>query len=134
MRTPPLPTPSPPLTPEQMAQRAVGNRPTEVTKPITISTYDPNWPVRFAQEETRIRAALGGRARTVEHVGSTAVPGPDCDEHLRHLVFRDWLRSHPDDRDRYAACKHEAAARHPLSMANYVHCKGANHGRVGCFT
>jgi len=184
MRTPPLPKPSPPLTLEQMAQRAVGNRPIEVTKPITVSPYDPNWPVRFTREETRIRAALEGRARTVEHVGSTAVPGlpakdrididlivadpadeddyvpalsavgytlrtrephwyehrslwtgahdvnlhvfgPDCDEHLRHLVFRDWLRGHPDDRDRYAACKHEAAARHPLSMANYVHSKAS---------
>jgi GrpB-like predicted nucleotidyltransferase (UPF0157 family) len=182
MRMPPLPIASPPLTREQMAQRAVGNRPPEVTKPITISPYDPNWPVRFRREESRIRAALRDRALIVEHVGSTAVPGlaakdrididlivadpadednyvpalstigytlrtrepqwyehrclwtedhdvtlhvfgPDCHEHLRHLIFRDWLRSNPDDLDRYAACKHEAASRHPLSMANYVHSK-----------
>lgn len=36
--------------------------------------------------------------------------GPDCDEHLRHLVLRDWLRGHPEDRDRYAAAKYAAAA------------------------
>jgi GrpB-like predicted nucleotidyltransferase (UPF0157 family) len=179
MRLPPLPTLSAPLTPEQMAQRVVGDRPAEVTKPITVSPYDQRWPVRYQQEEARIRAALGERALAVEHVGSTAVPGlaakdrididlivadpadedtyvpdlaaagytlrtrephwyqhrclwtdnhdvnlhvfgPDCDEFLRHLILRDWLRTHPDDRDRYAARKSEAAAQHPLSMAHYV--------------
>jgi hypothetical protein len=49
--------------------------------------------------------------------------GPDCDEHLRHLVFRDWLRTRPADRDRYTACKLAAAAAHPLSMARYVAAK-----------
>ena len=179
MRLPPLPQPAPPLTPEQMARRAVGDRPTEVTKPITISPYDPTWPVRYQREEARIRAALGDRALAVEHVGSTAVPGlaakdrididlivadpadepgyvpdltaagytlrtrephwyehrclwtdnhdvtlhvfgPDCDEHLRHLILRDWLRSHPDDRNLYAARKRQVAAEHPLSWAQYV--------------
>jgi len=184
MRTPPLPKPSGPLTPEQMAQRVVGDRPAEVTRPIVVSPYDPSWPVRYRREETRIRAALGDRAFAVEHVGSTAVPGlaakdrididlivadpadedayvpdlaaagytlrtrephwyehrclwtgdhdvsvhvfgPDCDEFLRHLVFRDWLRDHPADRDRYAAQKYRVAAEHPLSMAHYVHGKAA---------
>jgi GrpB-like predicted nucleotidyltransferase (UPF0157 family) len=36
--------------------------------------------------------------------------GPDCDEHLRDLIFRDWLRTHPDDRSRYAAAKRDSAA------------------------
>jgi GrpB-like predicted nucleotidyltransferase (UPF0157 family) len=81
MRIPPLPGPSGPLTPEQMARRAVGDRPAEVTRPITISPYDPSWPACYRREETRIRAALGSRALAVEHVGSTAVPGlatPPC--------------------------------------------------------
>ncbi|MEA2495111.1 MAG: hypothetical protein QOJ29_3022 [Thermoleophilaceae bacterium] len=162
-----------------MAQRAVGDRPAEVVKPITIVAYDPSWPRRYLREEARIRTALGGRALAVEHVGSTAVPGlaakdrvdidlivadpadedayvpaltdagytlatrephwyehrclwteshdatvhvfgPDCDEHLRHLIFRDWLRTHPDDRDRYAMRKYEVSAEHPMSMAHYV--------------
>ncbi len=169
MRVPPLPVPSAPLTPEQLKQRAVGDRPAEVTAPIVVSPYDPGWPARYAREEARIRSALGLRALAVEHVGSTAVPGlaaknrididlivadsadedayvpalaavgyalrtrepdwyehrclwtedhgvnlhifgPDCDEHLRHLILRDWLRAHADDRDRYAACKCRAAA------------------------
>jgi GrpB-like predicted nucleotidyltransferase (UPF0157 family) len=167
-----------------MAQRSVGDRPAEVTKPITISPYDPDWAGRYLRVESRIRAALGERALAVEHVGSTAVPGlaakdrididlivddpaseegyvpalanagytlrtrephwyehrclwtenhdvnlhvfgPDCDEHLRHLVLRDWLRAHPEDRDRYSALKYRAAAEHPLSMAHYVDSKGA---------
>ena len=184
MRLPPLPRPAGPLTPEQMARRVVGDRPAEVTSPITIRPYDPKWPIRYAEEETRIRAALGDRALSVEHVGSTAVPalaakdrididlivadpadedayvpdlagagytlrtrephwyehralwsdshdvnmhvfGPDCDEFLRHLIFRDRLRSHPAERDLYAARKHQVAAEHPMSMAHYVHGKAA---------
>ena len=36
--------------------------------------------------------------------------GPDCPEVVRHLMFRDWLRAHPDDRGLYATAKREAAA------------------------
>jgi GrpB-like predicted nucleotidyltransferase (UPF0157 family) len=46
--------------------------------------------------------------------------GPDCDEHLRHLVFRDWLREHPEDRERYEAEKRRVAARPLRFMAQYA--------------
>jgi GrpB-like predicted nucleotidyltransferase (UPF0157 family) len=36
--------------------------------------------------------------------------GPDSAELARHRIFRDWLRDNPDDRDRYAAIKQQAAA------------------------
>jgi GrpB-like predicted nucleotidyltransferase (UPF0157 family) len=36
--------------------------------------------------------------------------GPDCPEVIRHLMFRDWLREHPDDRERYGVAKRAAAA------------------------
>lgn len=62
---------------------------------------------------------------TANHDVNLHVFGPDCDEHLRHLIFRDWLRTHPADRDLYAAHKFEAAARHPNSASAYVHAKGA---------
>ncbi len=42
---------------------------------IQIVSYDPTWPRRFEAEATRIRAAMGGLALRIEHVGSTAVPG-----------------------------------------------------------
>jgi GrpB-like predicted nucleotidyltransferase (UPF0157 family) len=182
---PPLPPPSVLATPEQLAQRAVGDRTIDVPRaPITVSPYDPGWPARYQREETRIRAALGERALAVEHVGSTAVPGlpakdrvdidlivadpadedayvpdltaagyllrtreahwyehrclwtanhdvnlhafgPDCDEYLRHIIFRDWLRTHADDRELYAARKYESAAANPLSASGYVHGKAS---------
>ncbi|HKE67365.1 MAG TPA: GrpB family protein [Micromonosporaceae bacterium] len=51
--------------------------------------------------------------------------GPDCDEHLRHLIFRDWLRSHPEDRARYEAAKRRIAARPLTFMAEYADQKSA---------
>jgi GrpB-like predicted nucleotidyltransferase (UPF0157 family)/ribosomal protein S18 acetylase RimI-like enzyme len=42
---------------------------------IVMVDYDPAWPARFAAHDATIRAALGERARLVEHIGSTAVPG-----------------------------------------------------------
>ena len=43
--------------------------------PVTLAEYDPAWPERFAALARYIRAALGQTALTVEHVGSTSVPG-----------------------------------------------------------
>ncbi len=34
--------------------------------------------------------------------------GPACPEHVRHLLFRDWLRAHPQDRLHYADAKAQA--------------------------
>jgi len=43
--------------------------------PLTIVDYDPSWPERFERERARIAAALGQAALSIEHIGSTAVPG-----------------------------------------------------------
>lgn len=40
-------------------------------------------------------------------------------ETLRHLLFRDWLRSHPDDRDLYAATKRDLAESTAASPEDY---------------
>jgi GrpB-like predicted nucleotidyltransferase (UPF0157 family)/GNAT superfamily N-acetyltransferase len=42
---------------------------------IVLSEYDPAWPLRFEAERARIDTTLGARAKTIEHIGSTAVPG-----------------------------------------------------------
>lgn len=43
---------------------------------IVLVDYDPRWPVLFGEEAERIRAALGtDNVLSVEHFGSTAVPG-----------------------------------------------------------
>ncbi|ANY06496.1 GrpB family protein [Pseudonocardia sp. HH130630-07] len=42
---------------------------------VTLSEYDPAWPARFTARAAELRTLLGERARLVEHVGSTSVPG-----------------------------------------------------------
>jgi GrpB-like predicted nucleotidyltransferase (UPF0157 family) len=47
----------------------------KLNRPILVVDYDPQWPVLFEQEKERIIAALGSYLLTVQHIGSTAVPG-----------------------------------------------------------
>jgi GrpB-like predicted nucleotidyltransferase (UPF0157 family) len=49
--------------------------------------------------------------------------GPDCPEVIRHLMFRDWLIEHPEDRLGYAEVKRDAARRHS-GDAYYTELKG----------
>lgn len=147
---------------------------------IVIADYDSAWPAHFESERARISQALGHVALSVDHIGSTSVPGlaakpiidiqvgldhpqdsrqiippmeaagynlrvsepdhvmfrsPERDVHIhfwlldpadeaRHLLFRDWLRSHPEDRDRYEALKRELANREWDDMNYYARAKG----------
>jgi GrpB-like predicted nucleotidyltransferase (UPF0157 family) len=43
-------------------------------RPVVIVEYDPGWPDRFESERARIAAALP-HASTIDHIGSTSVPG-----------------------------------------------------------
>lgn len=49
--------------------------------------------------------------------------GHDCPELVRHRMFRDWLTTHPEDRETYAAAKRSALAQ--------VDAPGADHGALG---
>jgi GrpB-like predicted nucleotidyltransferase (UPF0157 family) len=62
------------MTDQQLREATVGEL-KPLDGPVVLVEYDPIWPERFTHEAERIRAALGGRALRVEHVGSTAVPG-----------------------------------------------------------
>jgi GrpB-like predicted nucleotidyltransferase (UPF0157 family) len=42
---------------------------------IAVVDYDERWPRRFQVTAGRVRHVLGEQALTVEHIGSTAVPG-----------------------------------------------------------
>ncbi|MFJ9389637.1 GrpB family protein [Nocardioides sp. NPDC101246] len=43
---------------------------------IEVRAYDPSWPIRFEEIAETLRSVLAdGPAATVEHVGSTSVPG-----------------------------------------------------------
>ncbi|MGG4775981.1 GrpB family protein [Paenalcaligenes sp. Me52] len=135
---------------------------------MEVLAYDPAWALRYQYEHDRIQQALGDKALSIVHVGSTAVPelpakpvididvlvadpadedsyvpaltqlgyqltirepswyqhrmlrhesprvnlhifAPGCPEHIRHVLFRDWLCNHEADRKRYAASKFNAA-------------------------
>ncbi len=151
---------------------------------IQLADYDPAWPTQFATERGRIARALAGQHITIEHVGSTSVPGlcakpildilllvddaacesaylpaleaagyslrvrePDwyahrmcrgqsprvnlhifshgCEEAARMCAFRDHLRRHPADRDRYAAEKRRLAALPWTYIQDYADAKSA---------
>jgi GrpB-like predicted nucleotidyltransferase (UPF0157 family) len=57
-----------------LARITVGS-PTPLSAPIEVRDYDPAWPVAYEREAARVTRALGERARRLEHVGSTSVPG-----------------------------------------------------------
>lgn len=46
-------------------------------EPVVVVAYDPAWPERFARERDALARVFGSEA-TIEHVGSTAVPGLDA--------------------------------------------------------
>jgi len=63
----------------------------------------------------------GGEART-HHLHAYAV---DNAEPLRHLFFRDYLRTHAPVARAYAALKGRCAAENRLNMEGYCDCKNA---------
>ena len=94
------------MTEEQILAANVGRlRP--LTAPIVLVDYDPEWPVLFEREAERIRAALGDDVRTLEHVGSTSVPG------LAAKPIVDMVLAVPDSSD-------EASYVPRLEAAGYV--------------
>jgi GrpB-like predicted nucleotidyltransferase (UPF0157 family) len=154
-------------TPEQLAAALVGEPPAKWEN-IVIEDYDPAWAGQFATVSARLSQALGDQIISIEHVGSTAVPGlaakpiididlsiedtaaesryrpalerlgyrlvlrepwwhghrmlvsaaedvhlhvwpRDAPEPIRHRLFRDWLRSHPEDLELYATTKRRLA-------------------------
>jgi GrpB-like predicted nucleotidyltransferase (UPF0157 family) len=46
-----------------------------MAEPLVISAYDPRWPLMFGELRDRASDALRELAVSIEHVGSTAVPG-----------------------------------------------------------
>ena len=165
---------------EKFSRVHVGPPPLELNGPIALGAYDSSWPMSFAKEKQRIRHVLGNVAISIEHVGSTSVPGlaakpiidillvvPDSaeeasyvptlesigyvlrirepnwhehrllkganvnlhvfsdgdDEIERMLVFRDWLRTNPEDRNRYLRAKRELARKNWKYTQNYADAK-----------
>jgi GrpB-like predicted nucleotidyltransferase (UPF0157 family) len=82
------------LTDERLAALLVrGLRPTRVQ----LVEYDPAWVDRYSRRATELRAALGPRIRSIEHIGSTSVPGLVAKPVIDILVGID----DPDDEPAY---------------------------------
>lgn len=147
-----------------------------MTDRVIIVPYDPAWPRRFAEEREALAAVFAGSDVTIEHIGSTSVPGlgakpiidimvgvtalavverripaldaagyeyvqkyemqlpqrryfrkprgavrafhahcvvKESDFWVRHLAFRDHLRTHPESAAAYEQVKRELAQRVP---------------------
>jgi GrpB-like predicted nucleotidyltransferase (UPF0157 family) len=59
------------VTNQQSSNLAIG----QGVRPLVIVLYDPAWPVRFAEIRAMIQRTIPGTYHSVEHVGSTSVPG-----------------------------------------------------------
>ena len=154
-----------------------------MAEPVIIVDYDPNWVITFQNLRGQIAESLEGLPITIEHVGSTSIPGaaakpiididvvlPSTDtipgaiqlleragyrhlgnlgisgreafespallpahhlylvvqgnsEHMRHLHFRDYLRSHPEETERYSALKKSLAKRFTNDREAYTDAK-----------
>jgi GrpB-like predicted nucleotidyltransferase (UPF0157 family) len=65
----------PPSAAEIRIRAATIGEPERLASPIELRPYDREWPRAYELEAQRVTRALGDRARRVEHVGSTAIPG-----------------------------------------------------------
>src|SRR3954454_14488033 len=55
-------------------RRVTPGEPDRLDGPVALVQHDSRWPELYARGAARIRAALGLKARRIEHVGSTSVP------------------------------------------------------------
>jgi GrpB-like predicted nucleotidyltransferase (UPF0157 family) len=55
--------------------QVVGGSDRAAADPVEVVAYDPEWPARFKRWRARLAVALGASVLSVDHVGSTAVPG-----------------------------------------------------------
>lgn len=84
---------------------------------IDVSVADPEDEAAYVPD-----LVAAGYVLRVREPGHRLVRTPELDVHVhvcaigsewerRHLVFRDWLRAHPDDRQRYEDVKRSLAGR-----------------------
>ncbi len=157
---------------------------------VIIVDYNPRWPILYEEEKYHILEIIGHKVISIEHIGSTAVPGlggkpiidiiagvyqsTDADEcvpvlqdldykdvmpqpeetdwyyclskvyprenvklknyhlHLvkfmsdhweKHLLFRDFLRAHPDVAQRYYELKKKLAVEYGSNRIGYTDAK-----------
>lgn len=97
---------------------------------IQVSVDDPDDDVAFtaaleaAGYELRVREPAHRMFRTPAGDVQVHVWPTGGDDARRHLLFRDWLRSHPDDRILYEETKRGLAGREWPDVNYYARAKG----------
>jgi UDP-glucose 4-epimerase len=69
----------------------------KLTGKIQLAEYDPAWPGLFEREAARIRGILGSTILSLDHVGSTSIPGLAAKPIIDILLVID----SPNDESRY---------------------------------
>jgi GrpB-like predicted nucleotidyltransferase (UPF0157 family) len=97
---------------------------------ILVAVGDPDDDAEFgpamaaAGYQLRVREAGHRMFRTPQKTVHVHFWQVGSDEVARHLQFRDWLRTHPDDRDLYHRTKQALAGRRWPDMNYYAEAKG----------
>jgi GrpB-like predicted nucleotidyltransferase (UPF0157 family) len=71
---------------------------------VVLADPDPTWPATFRRHRVVIERALGARARRIDHVGSTSVPGLAA----KPIVDIQVTVDDPDDEDAFAPALEQA--------------------------
>lgn len=66
-----------------------------VNEPVQLSRYQPEWPAQFLKERERIQRTLSPLANSIEHIGSTSIPGMTAKPILDILVGLHSFRPDP---------------------------------------
>lgn len=61
-------------TPEETVEEILGQT-SSLRTPIVVSEYDADWPMHFEEIAQPVRNVVADLGATVEHIGSTSVPG-----------------------------------------------------------
>ncbi len=86
----------------------------------TMSTTLENAGYEYREngsDDIRVLFAKGPEAKRTHYLHVTAL---DSSEWQNLLAFRDYLRTHPDERKRYGELKRKLAAQHPDRRATYT--------------
>jgi GrpB-like predicted nucleotidyltransferase (UPF0157 family) len=102
---------------EHVGSTAVEGLPAKDVIDIDLTVADPRDEDLYVPALERVGYVLVVREpsfhehrclRLAEPRANLHVFGPECPEAIRHRMFRDWLRAHPEDRTRYEDAKRAA--------------------------
>jgi len=117
---------------EHAGSTSVPGLPAKPVLDVVLVVADPADEVKYVQPLGDVGFALHLREpgwyehrllRGTDPLVNLHVFGPEAPEVGRMLLFRDWLRDHPGERDLYATVKRELAARQWTYVQDYADAK-----------